>query len=98
MHQNKAAVNLLKRLSLASPVVYGRVSDTLVEERAERTQALEPDFETNVGHTQTADAQQLFGLLNSYPDQVLAWSRVERLAKRAQEVVRREAGFFGNFV
>ena len=91
-------MNLLKRLSLAPPVSYGSVPDALVEERAERAQALEADFETNVGHADTADAEQLFGLLDSSLDQVLAWGRVEGLAKRAQKVITRQAGLSGNLV
>jgi len=67
---------------LAPPVVYRGVADAFVEQRAERTQTLEADFETNVGHADAARAEQLFGFLNSSLNQVLPWRGVEGLAKR----------------
>src|ERR1043166_5401885 len=90
-------MDFLQRLALASPIVYGSVANASVKQCAERTQALEAAFQANVRDAQAADAEQLFGLLNSALNQVLARRSVERLTKRSQEMVTRKAGLFGNF-
>jgi hypothetical protein len=57
IHRNETAMDLLERFALPPPVIYRGVPDALVEERAERTHALEADFKTNFCDADTADAK-----------------------------------------
>ena len=69
-----------------------------MEQAAERTEALEPHFETDVGHAELCAAQQLFCLFNASFDQVLVRRFSEGLPEQAQKVITREARFTGNLV
>ncbi len=89
-HLNKATGNFSQRL-LALPIPGWRMPDRLAEERAERSEAFEADFETDISDAQAAPSQQFLGFLDPFLNQVLMWRRVERIAKEAQEMIPRHA-------
>src|ERR1044072_2600616 len=68
-------------LSRFFPMRDGSMSDVRVEETAEGTQALKPDFETNIRHTQLIRRQKLFSFFNAFLNQVLMRSDVECLSE-----------------
>ena len=97
MHDEEASGDLA--LGLCSLAIGRRsVTDTTMKERAERTQTLKPDFETNIRYAQVVFAEQFFRFLNATMDEVLMRSLVESLPEQSQEVVTREAGLFGNLI
>lgn len=72
---------------MALAIAIGRVTDAAAKQRAERAETLEADLKTYVGHTEPLGTQELFGFLNSSPDQVLMWRGSKRVAKESQEVI-----------
>ncbi len=95
MHDEEAAGNLSLGLGSFS-VRHRRMPDAFVKERAERSEALESDFEADVSHAEFVATEQFFRFLDAALDQVLVRSLVECLPEETQKMVTREAGFFGN--
>ena len=97
MHDEEAAGDLA--LGLCSLAIGRRsVADTTMKERAERTETLKPDFETDIRYAQVVFTEQFLRFLNATMDEVLMRSLVESLPEQSQEVVTREAGLFGNLI
>ena len=95
MHHEEATGNL--SLSLRPLAVGDRcMPNAFVEECAERSEALKPDFETDVSHAQFVAAEQLFRFLDAAFDQVLVWGYIECLAEETKKMVARKAGLLGN--
>ena len=100
-HDEKAAWNLpfcLFALFDLFAVGDGCVADVLVKETAERSEALKPDFETDVRDAQFISSEQFFRFLDAAFDQILVRSFVECLAKQTQKVITGKAGFLGNLI
>ena len=91
-------MNFLEGCALAAAIVYRSVPDALMEKRAEGTRTLKADFKADVGNADSARPEKLFGLLNSFLNQVLPRRGVKGCAKRSQEMVLGHAGLFGDFV
>src|SRR5689334_24720428 len=72
------------------------MADVFMKQTTERSETLKTNFKTHVRNAQLVAALQLFRLLDAAFDQVLVRRLVEGLAKESQEVITREAGFFGN--
>ena len=97
MHDEEAAGDL--PLGLCSLAIGRRsVADTTMKERAERTETLKPDFETNIRYAQVVFTEQFFRFLDATMDEVLMRSLIESLPEQSQEVVTRKAGLFGNLI
>lgn len=97
MHDEEATRNLSPRLR-SFAVGDRRVTDLASKERAERTQTLKSNLETNVRYAQLITAEQLFRFLDATLDQILVRSFVKCLPEETQEVITRETSLFGNLV
>jgi hypothetical protein len=71
----------------------GRPADVSMKQAAERTEALEPNFETDIGYRKLTISKHLFGL--RYPPlcQILMWCSIERLSEEPEEVISRQTCF-----
>jgi hypothetical protein len=74
----------------AGAIDRGRPSDSLVEARAERTQAFKADRKTNLRNRELAVGQELFGALDALARQVLMRSLPKGLEKRTEKVKPRK--------
>ena len=72
--------------------------DCLMEQAAERTQALESNFETDVRDAELCPPQKLFCLFDATFNQVLVRRFSKSLPEQPEKVITREAGFAGNVV
>ena len=97
MHDEEAGRDLA--LGLCSLAIgCGCVTDATMKERAERSETLKPDLETDVRYAKIVFTEQLLRLLDATMNEVLMWSLIESLPEQTQEVVPREAGLFGNLI
>ena len=74
------------------------MTDAAMKEGAERAEALEANFETDIRYAQVVFTEKLLRFLNATMDEVLMRSLVESLTKQSQKVVTRKAGLFGNLI
>jgi hypothetical protein len=78
VHDKEAAGDLALRLcSLA--ICRGRMTDAAMKERAERTETLKPDFETDVRDAEIVFTKQFLRFLDATVNEVLMRSLVESL-------------------
>ena len=78
MHDEEAARDLA--LGLCSLAIRHRgMTDAAMKESAERTEALEADFKTNIRYAQVVFTQQLLRFFNATMNEVLMRSLVESL-------------------
>jgi hypothetical protein len=95
VHDEEAAGYMAFGLG-AFAVCRGSSTYTAMEESAERTEALKPDFETNVSHAKLIAAEQLFCFLDAALDEVLMRSLVEGLPEETQKMIARETSLLRN--
>jgi hypothetical protein len=101
VHQNETAGNLpLRGLRLTAlfAVSNGSVADGLVKQAAERSQALEPNFETDIRNPQVSGAQQFLGLFDAALNQILMWRFVKCLPEKPKKMVARKTGMTGHLI
>ena len=78
MHDEEAAGDLA--LGLGSFAICSRrMTDAAMKERAERTEALKTDFETDIRHAQIVFTEQFLRFLDATVNEVLMRSLVEGL-------------------
>ncbi len=95
MHDEEAARDLA--LGLGSLSVCRRGSTyTTMKESAERTEALKPNFETDVSYAKLVAAEQFLCFLDAAFDQVLMRRFIEGLPEETEEMVARETSLLGN--
>ena len=101
VHYEETARHLASRyLSLAGLLAISdrRAANLLMEETAERSQALKSDFEADVSDAEVGTPQELFCLFDTTFDQILVRRLVEGLPEESQEVITREARLTGNLI
>ena len=86
MHDEEASRDLT--LGVRSLAVGHRcLTDIAMKQRAERAEALKPDFEAHVSHAKFVAAEQFFRFFDPAFDQVLMRCLVEGFPKQPQEVI-----------
>jgi len=97
VHDEEAAWDLA--LGLGSLAVCRRsVTNATMKKRAERSEALEANLETDVCYTKIVFTEQLLRFFDATMNEVLMRSLIESLPEQSQEVVTRKAGLFGNLI
>jgi len=99
-HQEASRDFLLAFATLENNRAIGdrRAPDVFVKQAAERSETLEPDFEADIGHRQSARREQLFRFLNPSLSQILMRSLIECPPEESQKVKAGKTGFTGYLI
>jgi hypothetical protein len=74
------------------------MADAFMKETAERPETLKTNLETDVSDSQVVGDEEFLGPLDAPLNQVLMWGLVECLPEKAEEMIARETGLFGNLL